>query len=563
MRPYHAVAGLLAFGIGLAGWATLGQAQPRPSRPAKVEIPGARPPAVDDPFVDRDSTPPVRSGKDSIDIPDLPPLPDTAPKPAPKPVKPAVFIPTPQPGLPDPDDVRTGSAAHQEPSVSLDWHGPATLKVGAPAEYTVVARNTAAIPLHKVVIQVKVPTGARVAGTEPKADGTESVLVWDLGTLSPRQEKPIRLKLIPPGKGEMTCQAWVTFTGSTALKVQVREPKLEVAVRAPEKAAVGDPVAITLAISNPGDYTAEGVKLAVHLGAGLEPARGVKDIIDVGTLPAGESREIKVPCVARAAGMHKCEVTAEGDAGLKAAGTASVSIVQAKLDLVVAGPKLRYLDRKAVYTVKVTNSGDAPATDLVVSQVVPDGFKFVAADAGGRYDASGRAVRWNVGELEPGLSKELKCELVATGLGDFTHTVTASAARGVKAEKTLTTKVEGLSALAMEVADSDDPVEVGSDTTYEIRVTNTGSKDETDLKLVCTIPAQMKFKAADGPGRFEIVGGEVVFSTLKRLPARGDVIYKVTCTAKTKGDARFKATLTAGDLSEPVIRQESTRVYSD
>jgi hypothetical protein len=563
MRPYHAVAGLLAVGIGLIGWATLGQAQPKPSRPAKVEIPGARPPAVDDPFAERD---PVRNGKtdtpptkDAIDIPELPPPPDTAPKP----VKPAVFIPTPPPGLPEPDDVRTGPAAHQEPSIILEWHGPTTLKVGAPAEYTVIARNTAAIPLHKVVIQVKVPTGASVAGTEPKADGTESVLVWDLGTLSHRQEKPVRLKLVPPGKGEMTCQAWVTFTGSAALKVQVREPKLEVAVRAPEKAAVGDPVAVTLAVSNRGDYSADGIKLAVHLGAGLEPARGTKDVIDVGSLPAGESREIKVPCVARAAGNHKCEVTAEGDAGLKAVGAASVSIVQAKLDLEVTGPKLRYLDRKAIYTIKITNPGDAPATDVVVSQIVPDGFKFAAADAGGRYDAASRTIRWAVGELATGNSKELKCELVAAGLGDFKHTATATGGRGIKAEKSVATKVEGLSALAMEVADSDDPVEVGSDTTYEIRVTNTGSKDETDLKLVCTIPAQMKFKAADGPGRFEVVGGEVVFGTLKRLPARGDVIYKVTCTAKTKGDARFKATLTAGDLSEPVIRQESTRVYSE
>ena len=73
----------------------------------------------------------------------------------------------------------------------------------------------------------------------------------------------------------------------------------------------------------------------------------------------------------------------------------------------------------------------------------------------------------------------------------------------------------------------------------------------------------MKFKAADGPGKFDVVGGEIVFDTLKRLPARGDVVYKVTVTAKQKGDARFKATLTAGGLTEPVIRQESTRVYAD
>jgi uncharacterized repeat protein (TIGR01451 family) len=562
MRSYH-VAGLVAIGIGLAGWATLGQAQPKPSRPAKVEIPGAKPPAVDDPFVERDPAPTIRNGKpkETVDVPDLPPLPDTPPmKPAPKPApRPTEFVPP----IPDVEESRTGPAAHQEPSISLDWHGPTTLKVGAPAEFTVVARNTTTIPLHKVVVQVKVPTGARVASTEPKADGTENVLVWDLGTLSPRQEKPVKLRIVPPGKGEMSCQAWVTFTGSTALKVQVREPKLELAVHAPEKAAVGDPVAVTLAVSNPGDYSADGVRLAVHLGPGLEPARGTKEIIEVGTLAAGESKEVKLPCVARASGPQNCQVTAEADAGLKAAGAASISVVQAKLDLEVTGPKMRYLDRKATYTVKVTNPGDAPATEVVVSHAVPDGFKFSSADGGGKYDAATRTIRWTVGEVGPGMAKELKCDLVATGLGDQKHAVTATAARGVKAEKAVATKVEGLSALAMEVADSDDPVEVGSDTTYEIRVTNTGSKDETDVKLVCTIPPQMKFKAADGPGRFEIVAGEVVFEGLKRLPARGDVVYKVTCTAKTKGDARFKATLTAGDLSEPVTRQESTRVYSD
>jgi hypothetical protein len=115
----------------------------------------------------------------------------------------------------------------------------------------------------------------------------------------------------------------------------------------------------------------------------------------------------------------------------------------------------------------------------------------------------------------------------------------------------------------MEVADSDDPVEVGTDVTFEIRVANTGSKDETDVKLVCAIPTQMKFKGARGPGKYEVVGNEVVFDVLKNLPARTEATFKVTLTAASKGDARFKATLTAGGLSEPVIRQESTRVYSD
>lgn len=571
MRPFHAVVGLVALGLGLAGWATLGQAQPRAGRPIKAEVPSPRPKPVDDPFVNPVPAPIIRSGKadvdsatgpvrvldkDRIEVPDIP---GSAPKaPAVKEgPRPAVVIPNPEP-----DDPK-GPAARQEPAVGLDWFGPTTLKVGAPAEYTVVVRNLSTIPLHKVIVQVKVPGGAKVVATEPKAQGTETVLMWELGTLAPRQESPVKLKLVPPAKGELLCQAWVTFTGSTALKVQVREPKLQLQVRAPEKVVIGDPVEVMLAVSNPGDHPAEGVKMGVTLGAGLEASRGTGGPIDIGTLAAGETREVKLSCVARAAGAHKCDVSATGDAGLTAAGSATVAVAQPKIGLEVAGPKLRYLDRKAVYTVKVTNPGDAPATEVVVSHVVPAGFTFATADGGGKFDPASKSVRWAVGEVGPGQAKELKCELVASGIGDHTHAVAATAARGVKADKAVATKVEGLSALAMEMADSDDPLEVGSDTTYEVRVTNTGSKDETDVKLVCTIPPQMKFKAADGPGRFEAVGGEIVFEPVKRLPARGDVIYKITLTAKAKGDARFKATLTAGGLTEPVTRQESTRVYAD
>lgn len=568
MRPFHAILGLVALGLGLAGWATLGQAQPKPSRPAKVEIRGARPKPIDDPADYQ--APVIRNGprdtdagreparaSDPLEIPDLP---ASAPDPAPATPKPAG--PAPKPAA-EPENARAGEpAAHQEPSVRLEWLGPASVKAGSPAEYSVVARNTAKIPLHLVTVQVRVPAGARVAGTEPKAEGTASALLWELGTLSPGQQKTIKLRLVPP-KGEMLCQAWVTFTGASALRVQAREPRLDVALRAPATAVVGDPVGLVLAVSNPGDHPTDGVKVTVRLGAGLEPVGGAKDVIDIGTVGAGETREVKVPCVAKAAGPQRCEATAEGEAGLKAAAAATVAVTQAKLNLEVTGPKLRYLDRKAVYLVKLTNPGDAPAGQATVSHVVPSGFKFVAADAGGKYDPASRTVRWAVGDVGPGESKELKCQLTAAEIGNFNHVMTAAATRGAKVEKAVITRVEGLAAIAMEMKDTADPLEVGTDTTYEIRIANTGSKDETDVKLVCSIPPQMKFKSADGPGRFQVVEGEVTFEPLKRLPASREVVYKVTVTAQQKGDARFKATLTAGNLTEPVIQQESTRVYAD
>src|SRR4051812_48370438 len=138
MRPFHAVVGLVALGLGLAGWATMGQAQPKPSRPVKAEIPSPRPKPVDDPFVDppatqvpiirarkpdpEPATEPVRVlDKDPVETPDLPPPPGKppasreAPRPAVKPVAAAI---------PEPEDPKlAGPAARQEPAVSLEWFG--------------------------------------------------------------------------------------------------------------------------------------------------------------------------------------------------------------------------------------------------------------------------------------------------------------------------------------------------------------------------------------------------------------------------------------------------------
>ena len=55
----------------------------------------------------------------------------------------------------------------------------------------------------------------------------------------------------------------------------------------------------------------------------------------------------------------------------------------------------------------------------------------------------------------------------------------------------------------------------------------------------------------------------IVFEPLPKLAPRAEGIYRITVKAKTKGDARFKAQLTSTNLTEPVINQESTRIYED
>ena len=122
-----------------------------------------------------------------------------------------------------------------------------------------------------------------------------------------------------------------------------------------------------------------------------------------------------------------------------------------------------------------------------------------------------------------------------------------------------------MSALQVELVDLDDPVEVGADTAYEIRVSNTGSKTETNLQLTCVLPEKMEFRGAKGAGdcRFKVEGREVRFEPLNRLAPRADAIYRVNVRGVAPGDVRFRALIRADGLNEPVLREESTKVYGD
>ena len=119
--------------------------------------------------------------------------------------------------------------------------------------------------------------------------------------------------------------------------------------------------------------------------------------------------------------------------------------------------------------------------------------------------------------------------------------------------------------MQFELIDLEDPVEVGANCRYEIRVTNTGSKTETNIQVSCTMPEKLEFFGAQGAGstHHRVEGKEITFDILPKLAPRADAIYRVQCKAAAPGDIRFKARIKADSLEEPVNKEESTRVYAD
>jgi uncharacterized repeat protein (TIGR01451 family) len=475
------------------------------------------------------------------------------------------------PPAPEPrGDAAPPPAGPQEnAAVLLEWLGPAAVQVGQPTNYNLVVRNASLVTVREVAVHVRPAAGMAVTAMKTDAVAEGETLVWKLGTLLPSQEKTIPLQLLVRSRGEHHPQAWVSFSGtsSVTLHLKAHEAKLTLRNIGPAaKVLVGDTAAFALTVTNAGDGPAQQVKLSALLSDGLEHAGGHKADFELGNLNAGESRTVQLVCTARAGGSQGCKAQALAHGEVKAEEQSTVNVLTPLLELQAYGPAVRYRERKATYTFRVRNGGDIPAGNVAVTEVIPAGFKFVGASDGGLYDPTQQTVTWFLGEMVPEQTRDVEAELVAVQAGDHMHRVTAYSERGlnkIEVRRELPTHVEELSALLLETADADDPIEVGKETTYEALVTNAGSTTETDIRVVCTIPDKMELKSVQASCRYHVEGNVVTFEPLPKLGPRGDVCYRFRVRARAPGDVRFKAQVTSARMAEPIIKTEATRIYAD
>src|SRR5439155_14588559 len=125
------------------------------------------------------------------------------------------------------------------------------------------------------------------------------------------------------------------------------------------KILLGDVATVTLTVTNPGDGSADRVKVKAALPEGLEHARGRLVEFDLGNLGPNETRSVQLVCATKTGGEQKCDAIATAEGNLKCEDAAVFEVILPRVALVVNGPKLRYLDRKAIYTFKIVNPGSA------------------------------------------------------------------------------------------------------------------------------------------------------------------------------------------------------------
>ncbi len=204
------------------------------------------------------------------------------------------------------------------------------------------------------------------------------------------------------------------------------------------------------------------------------------------------------------------------------------------------GPRRRYLEHQAVYQVAISNPGTAPAEQVELVAQLPSGLKFVSANNSGHYDDVERAVHWRLEELPANERGVVEMVAMPVQPGQQSVKLRGTAVKAAAVEKEQPVVVEGIAAVLFQVVQGANPIEVGGQTSYEIRVVNQGSKAAANVRLAVLLPPELKPLSGDGPSRSAMENGRVLFDPLPTLAPKADAVYRVrrrVCSRATSASA--------------------------
>ncbi len=222
-------------------------------------------------------------------------------------------------------------------------------------------------------------------------------------------------------------------------------------------------------------------------------------------------------------------------------------------------PRTLVGQRFAVYLTLVNNgTATEPAASLVLH--VPEAAALVGAT---EQPVSGPgSLSWSITSLRPHLAKEVRATFISRQPASLTFDVSAEGGNRRMATTRCETVVAGIPAILLETSDLEDPIEVGKQVIYEIKVTNQGSAPGTNLKVWCALPESEAFLSGAGPTQVEgRTAGIITMGTLPFLAPKGQALWRTTVRALKPDDARFKVFVSSDQFQAPIRKDESTHLY--
>ena len=377
-------------------------------------------------------------------------------------------------------------------------------------------------------------------------DEVTRTVTW-IVDLAKGESKVFSVIAIVSGYGNVTNSLVV---GNKTAGVNVTVPEI-----IPDKTAnisnpnFGDNVNYTVTVTNDGIGDAKDVVVRDVLGEGLtfvdatgnysfdEVTRTVTWIVD---LAKGESKVFSV--IAFVSGYGN--VTNSLVVGNKTTGV-NVTVPEINPDKTVDNEIPNFGDN-VTYTVTVTNDGIGDANNVVITDVLDKGLKFLNATGNFTYDEKTGTITWAV-DLDKGETKTFNVNVTVLGYGVLPNTVAVgnkTAVRNITVPEIITVK---------EVNSSD--IHIGDEITYTITVSNPGKINATNVVIRDILPEGLKFINASNGGVYDPVTG--IITWILNITANSTVDLTVdVCVNKSGnitntvnvGNKTSNCTIESGDI---------------
>jgi uncharacterized repeat protein (TIGR01451 family) len=447
------------------------------------------------------------------------------------------------------------------PFLRVDVMGPKAVTLGEEAPFQVRVVNQTDLETKGVTVRVVIPRTVQVLGTDggenkaglgPETADT-STIVWTIDRLPGRGTAPLFLRLQPTTNATFDLGVdWSVQPPASSARIEVKEPRLEVAVTGAREVVFGESKVFAIVVSNPGTGDAKNVTVNVTMGSEKS------DPLNVGTVLAGGSKTFEFEVTARQAGTMEIVAAAAADNNLKTQATHQVLVQRAELKIEATGSDYQFAGTVGTYQVRIANTGNAVAKGVQATVRLPQGVRYLQGLENAKQQKD--TLVWQLGDLPPAMDRTYRfdCELATDG--DMQFRFTAVSSEGLEQTGDVVTRVEAIADLKLAVNDPQGPIRVGADVTYEVQITNRGSKAAAQVSVVAQFSEGIEPTATDGMPA-QIAPGQVTFEPIAQIKPNETMKLKVTARADKDGNHVFRAAVQCADPETRLVAEDTTRFY--
>ena len=333
------------------------------------------------------------------------------------------------------DDVDSCSSTVNAPDVDVSKSCPVDMVAGTQAAYSITVSNTGSSTANNVVVTDTLPAQVSfVSATPAPTSQAGATLTWNLGNMAAGASTTITINAnVMATSGTATNTASATTdsveggqgqaNNSDTCSSTVKSADVTITKTCPATATANQAATFTIDFSNSGTSNANAVVVTDDVPAvgtmapgasgtltitgtanNSSAARGdyVNDAMITTTSVQSDVTNDTDSCttklLAPVLGLAKTSVVTQNSSSItnNASITAGDIVEQtdtSKADSVVTSSTI-------VYTLTYSNTGDADATGVVITDALPAGTTFVSATGGGTHAAG--VVTWNIGTIAAG-----------------------------------------------------------------------------------------------------------------------------------------------------------------